>query len=229
MLYKYETHVHTSEASKCGRMDGASFARLYKSLGYTGIIVTDHFYKGNTAVPRELPWDEWVTQFVKGYENAKAEGDRIGLDVFFAWEYSGYHGADFLIYGLDAEWLYANPEQINWTTVEYMARVRESGGTVIHAHPFRRPEKYLIPEVTDGVEIVNTHACDEDNFRAEMYAKSYGFPGIAGSDNHGGIQELMGGVHLPERIMCINDFVRFVKEGEAKLFVDRYDCDGNRL
>ena len=156
MLYKYETHIHTSESSKCGRMDGASFARLYKSLGYTGIIVTDHFYKGNTAVPRELPWNEWVTQFVKGYENAKTEGDRIGLDVFFAWEYSGYHGADFLIYGLDADWLYANPDQINWTTVEYMARVRESGGTVIHAHPFRRPEKYLIPEVTDGVEIINT-------------------------------------------------------------------------
>ncbi len=230
MLYKYETHCHTSEGSECGKLDGASFARFYKSLGYAGLFITDHFYKGNTAVPRTLPWNDWVTEFAKGYENAKREGDKIGLDVFFAWEYSGAHGADFLIYGLDKDWLLAHPEQIELGTCDYLALVRESGGTVIHAHPFRRPEKLLLPDWTDGVEIINANASDEDNFRAEIYARSYGFPVIGGSDNHSGArQKRLAGVYLPERISGINEFVSFLRNNEVKVFTDRYNDDGGRL
>lgn len=229
MLYKYEPHCHTSEGSKCGRLDGASMARYYKSLGYTGLIITDHFYKGNTAVPRELPWNEWVTEFVKGYENAKAEGDKIGLDVFFAWEYSGEFSIDILVYGLDVNWLYSNPDQIKLSTKQYIALVHEAGGTVIHAHPFRRPDKLLLPELTDGVEIINAHASEEDNVRAKWYADSFGLPMIGGTDNHSGKFKCMSGVYLPERITSTEDFARLVKSGAAVVFDDRYDEDGNRL
>ena len=83
MLYKYETHAHTMEVSKCAHISGADLARYYKSIGYTGLIVTDHYFNGNTIVPAELPWEERVAQFCKGYEAVKEEGDRIGLDVFF--------------------------------------------------------------------------------------------------------------------------------------------------
>lgn len=54
------------------------------------------FLYGNTAVDRSLPWKDWVEQFCKGYEHAKEEGGKIGLQVFFGWE-SGYHGTEFLI------------------------------------------------------------------------------------------------------------------------------------
>ncbi len=223
MLYKYEPHCHTSEGSKCGKLDGASFARFYKGLGYTGLIITDHFYKGNTAVPRELPWDRWVAEFVKGYENAKAEGGRIGLDVFFAWEYSGAHRADFLIYGLDREWLLEHPEQIELDTCDYLTLVRQSGGTVIHAHPFRRPEKLLLPEWTDGVEVINASAGDADNERAQWYADSYGLPKIGGSDNHVGARKKLAGVYLPEMVTSTAEFAERIKAGETVVFSDVYD------
>lgn len=42
--YLYETHMHTSEASACAGSTGAQMARAYKEAGYTGIIVTDHFF-----------------------------------------------------------------------------------------------------------------------------------------------------------------------------------------
>ena len=227
MLYKYEPHLHTSEASKCGKLDGASFARFYKSLGYTGIVVTDHFYHGNTAIPRELPWNEWVTEFTKGYENARREGERIGIDVFFGWEYTSPYDADFLIYGLSPDWLSDNPEQIKWNTVDYMTKVREAGGTVIHAHPFRRPKIMLIPSVTDGVEIINANAKAADNHRAEWYADSYGFPKIGGSDNHSGKREYLSGVYLPEKAGDCAEFARMINEGKAIVFADRYDAEGN--
>ena len=84
-------------------------ARAYQKAGYAGIVVTDHFFYGNTAADRSLPWKDWVEQFCKGYEHAKEEGDKIGLQVFFGWE-SGYHGTEFLIYGLNKEWLFEHPE-----------------------------------------------------------------------------------------------------------------------
>ena len=53
MSYTYETHLHTCRASLCGKSEGSEHVRYYKELGYTGIFVTDHFFGGNTAVPRE--------------------------------------------------------------------------------------------------------------------------------------------------------------------------------
>ena len=79
-LYKYETHMHTLEASACAHSTAAAMADKYKAEGYTGIFVTDHFFNGNTCIPRDLPWEERVELYCKGYEHAKARGDEIGLE-----------------------------------------------------------------------------------------------------------------------------------------------------
>jgi histidinol phosphatase-like PHP family hydrolase len=102
-LYRYETHLHTNEASACAQVSAVEHVRTYKELGYAGIIVTDHFFNGNSSVPRNLPWEQRVDLLCRGYENAKKEGDRVGLSVFFGWE-ANYNGTEFLIYGLDKEW-----------------------------------------------------------------------------------------------------------------------------
>ena len=102
--YFYETHLHTCQGSACGHLTGAVQADLYKGFGYTGIVVTDHFFNGNCAVPRDLPWRERVEQFCEGYRDAKRRGDEIGLQVFFGLE-SNFAGQEFLLYIL--------PESIN--------------------------------------------------------------------------------------------------------------------
>ena len=40
MGYRYETHLHTCQGSKCGRSTGAEQARFYKEAGYQGIDYT---------------------------------------------------------------------------------------------------------------------------------------------------------------------------------------------
>ena len=111
-------------------------ARAYAAAGYTGIIITDHFFYGNTAVDRSLPWEDWVERFCLGYEHAKAEGDKLGLQVFFGWE-SGYQGTEFLIYGPDKKWLLEHPQIRDATIPEQFELVHQGGGIVVHAHPFR--------------------------------------------------------------------------------------------
>ena len=113
MPFLYETHMHTCQASACGKATGKEQARVYKAAGYTGIIITDHFFGGNTAVDRELPWEERIDLFWKGYEDAKEEGDKIGLDVFFGLEQNIHHD-EYLIYGLTKEYMKAHPEMEHW-------------------------------------------------------------------------------------------------------------------
>ncbi len=239
--YLYETHLHTSQSSACGKSAGADMARACKEYGYTGIFVTDHNWGGNTAVDRSLPWEEWVEEFCKGYEAAKAEGDRIGLDVFFGYE-AGYHGTEFLIYGIDKEWMKTHPELRKATVAEQYRLVHAACGLVMHAHPYREedyiPEIRLFPEWVDGVEGINaTHsnsrstAHNEKAFddRAIAYARKHHLPMSAGSDIHN-TNLFGGGVAFQRKITSGQDYCRAILQGENYVLTNGevwYDKEGN--
>lgn len=220
-MYKYETHVHTSETSACASANGAAQAMFYKSKGYTGIVVTDHFFNGNTSVPHELPWEEKVNRFCLGYEKAKEQGDKIGLDVFFGWEYS-YHGADLLTYGLDKQWLLKHPMVMDMDVNSYCDFVREQGGIIVHAHPFREADYIamirLFPRKCDACEIINSCRSDFENNMAKHYAESYGLRPFAGSDNHSAAQEKLNGVDFDEIITSEQHFAQLIKEDKYIIF-----------
>ncbi len=228
--YLYETHMHTSECSACGAGSGAEMAGVYAAAGYTGVIVTDHFFYGNTAVDRRLPWSQWVEKFCLGYEHVKAEGDKLGLQVFFGWE-SCYGGTEFLVYGPDKEWLLTHPEIRDATVEEQIDLVHEAGGIVCQAHPFREAdyisEIRLFPDHVDAVEGINaSHSSlvkktrnPEFNDRAIKYAKENHLPMTAGSDQHS-TQMLWGGMVFPRKLADIHDFNRAVLQGEALRLLD---------
>ena len=63
--YKYEVHMHTAQSSACGKTPAREYISEFKRLGYDGIIITDHFFWGNTAVDRKLPWEDFVEEYWK--------------------------------------------------------------------------------------------------------------------------------------------------------------------
>ena len=222
MPYLYETHLHTCQASACGKSTGAEHARFYKALGFTGIIVTDHFFGGNTCVPRDLPWAERIGRFCSGYEDAYAEGQKIGLDVFFGWE-QGYGDDEYLVYGLDKAWLLAHPEVEYWTRREQLEEIHRFGGCVVQAHPFRT--RSYIQHVRlghlycDGVEAANAANGQPNDACAFRYAKQYGLPMTAGSDNHFShngldVQSRIMGLALNRKMESIHDLVTMIRNKE---------------
>jgi len=217
--YKYETHLHTSETSLCSNSSGKDFADYYKSLGYAGIFVTDHFLNGNTAVSVNLPWHQRIDLFCRGYEETAKQGEKIGLDVFFGWEYS-YGWAHLLTYGLDKNWLVAHPEVVNWNIIEYFDRVHDDGGYIVHAHPFREGVDMvqLFPGKTDAVEIINASRIDEANKHAQDFANSFGILQTAGSDIHSIRQKRLCGIAVSKPLTGGRDYINALKSGDAHIF-----------
>jgi len=218
-LYKYETHLHTSETSRCSTSGGADLAHYFKARGYTGIFVTDHFLGSNTTVPENLPWNQRIDMFMHGYEAAAREGAKIGLDVFFAWEY-GQDWTHLLTYGLDKDWLLANPDMLNWDIIEYFDRVHAAGGAIVHAHPFRENVECvrLFPTKTDAVEVINSSRNDDANRHALDFALSFTLPQAAGSDIHHTDKNNLAGVFCRQRLSHPGDYIAALRAGTAVIF-----------
>ena len=235
MAYLYETHIHTREGSSCGVSSGKEYIQRYLDSGYTGVIITDHFYNGNCRTSRKLPWEKWVHGACRGYENAREEGARRGLDVFFGWEET-FQGDDYLVYGLDKEWLLEHPEVSRWTRQEQFEEVRRYGGCVIHAHPFRHcfyiMRLQLFPDCVDAVEAANSGNEQSCDALAYAYANKIKVPVTAGSDIHyaGDIRpNTIFGVYLDEKMESITDYVNAVKNntiGALKTPKGRFDFQG---
>ncbi|MGN1180196.1 MAG: PHP domain-containing protein [Suilimivivens sp.] len=241
--YLYETHIHTSESSACAGNSGEEMARACKEAGYTGIIITDHNWYGNSCIDRSLPWEQWVEVFCRGYENAKKWGDENGLQVFFGYE-SCYRGTEFLIYGVDGQWLVDHPEIKDASIEEQYRLIHEAGGMVIQAHPFRKedyiPEIRLFPEWTDGAEGINaTHSChlsknhndpEWDN-QAIAYSLQHNLPMTAGSDVHSTLI-FGGGVAFKRRLKSIRDYCDAILSGEDYILTNGdewFDKKGEKI
>ncbi|HOL13592.1 MAG TPA: PHP domain-containing protein [Bacillota bacterium] len=228
MVYKYELHTHTAEISRCSSISAKDLVRFYKSKGYTGLCITDHFFNGNTSVPRDLPWEERVELFYSGYELAYEEGKKQGFDVFFGWEWT-FRGTDILTYGLGKEWLLAHPEVWELSINDYCDLVRESGAFLVHAHPFREAAYIdmirLFPRKVDGVEVLNAMRNDFENERANEYADNYGLLKVAASDNHVGRIKRYCGIKTAKRVRDMREMAELIRRGEVELFTEYEDAE----
>jgi hypothetical protein len=231
MPFLYETHLHTSQGSSCGRSRGREYVQKYIDLGFTGIIVTDHFFNGNCAVDRNLPWKKWVEEYCRGYEDALEEGLRRGLDVFFGWEET-FDGDDYLVYGLDKEWLLGHPEVTDWTRKQQYEEVGRCGGCVVQAHPFRQYH-YIncvhLSGCVDAVEAANSGNERSFDALAWAYAGKLNVPVTAGSDIHHAERVEPGivfGVYLDRRMKAIADYVTVIRNNAVKgLQIPAGRCD----
>lgn len=213
-MYHYETHLHTREASACAITSAAEYPAFYKSQGFDGIFITDHFFNGNCAIPRHLnDWERMINEFCRGYEIAKVAGDAIDFPVFFGWE-ANFQGDEFLIYGLDKDWLMNHPDILSYNRTKQYDIIRQDGGLVVQAHPFRERSYIntirLNPYTCDAMEAYNSGNPDWQNHNAEIYCTENNIFMTAGSDIHS-TASLSGsslyGMSFDTPITCEQDYV----------------------
>ena len=104
-MFLFDVHTHTAEVSPCGVLTAEETVANYVSLGYHGIVVTDHF---NSWVLIRLPgstWAEKIESYTTGYRRALAAGQKAGLTVLFGMEMKAadYAYNEYLVYGISPD------------------------------------------------------------------------------------------------------------------------------
>lgn len=218
MSFLYETHLHTSEASKCGEIHGEDYIPYMMGKGYSGMIVTDHFFNGNTCVPADLSWKERVEIYCSGYERALKAAEGNDFVVMFGVEFN-FNKDEYLLYGIDKEWLLNNECIMQMNRHELFEAVHKAGGIMIQAHPFRERDYLsdikLAPSCVDGIEVYNAANSANMNALGYEYCSKLGLPMTAGSDIHFYRDNEMGGMLFDSRIDSIDEFVKAIMTGKG--------------
>lgn len=222
-MFKYETHLHTSPVSACSRATPEENVEFYKSLGYDGIFITNHFFDGNTRIDRNLPWEEMIDEYFSDYERALEHAEKIGGIKVFCGVEMGAKGSHFLVYGLSKEWYIQNPQVLTMQYTEKFKFIADNGGFIVHAHPFREDHFIdhirLFPRHVHGVEIINACRNEFESEMARHYAESYKLIPFGGSDNHcAGHLPKLAGVECEKPINSVEEFISTARQGKLKVF-----------
>lgn len=184
--YKIELHAHTKPCSGCSSVTPERMAQIYKELGYDAVVITNHmqprFHMRNFSSKEEM-----LETYIEGYRRAKAEGDKLGINVILGVEvFLEKSPADYLIYGIDEDFLIRASENLGLPLPEFYALMKNDKNVILQAHPFRNNTPIMPVDSLDGIETFNLHP--EHNSRvgiAARYAAENNMKiTICGSDFH---------------------------------------------
>lgn len=213
VAFRIDTHVHTAEVSACAQVPARAVVNLYKTIGYDAIVITDHYNSWSFDAYGLKTWSRIMDRYLSGYHAAREEGEKLGLLVLPGMEitFDEPFYADFLVYGLDPEYLYHYPELHKLGLRRFRELVAPLGAYISHAHPFRDGCTPADPLLIDAVEVYNGSNRARENGQALAYAQRNGLPELSGSDFHHRQGLGRGGVVLPESVSDAAGFVRVLR------------------
>lgn len=201
--YLYDPHTHTAETSKCGYLNAADVVDRYVKNGFSGLVVTDHLHPEYLSrIDTEHDWQKVMDHFLSGYRASKKRGDELGFDVILGAELRfPENDNDYLVYGIDEQWLRANPYICCMSAQEFYDKFHDQV-LIIHAHPYRSGSAPVQETAVDGAEIINGNPRhDNHNDMAwDLCCRNPRYLRLAGSDTHRSGDEARAGVALPERV-----------------------------
>ena len=201
--YLYDPHTHTAETSKCGHLYAAEVVDRYVRNGFSGLVVTDHLHPEYLSrIDTQHNWDMVMDHYLSGYHASKKRGDEVGLDVLLGAEFRfPENDNDYLVYGIDEQWLRSNPYACCMSAKEFYDKFHNEV-LIIHAHPFREGSAPVQETAIHGAEIINNNPRHENNNdqALAMCRRHPEYFRLAGSDTHRDGDEARAGVILPERV-----------------------------
>ncbi len=212
--FRYETHAHTAEVSPCGRVEAATGVRMHKEAGFQGIVFTDHFHAKYFNSLGDMPWEDKIDCYLKGFREARKAGEDLDMDILWGIELRFTdNDNDFLVYGLTEDFLKRH-ENMYESRLEPFYREVENNPEVLvfQAHPFR-PGCFLVDtRFLDGIEIYNGNPRhDSSNHKAAEAARRTGLLIDSGSDFHRPEDLASGGFLCDQRIRNNGDLIRTLK------------------
>ena len=222
----YELHAHTSECDLAAHASGAELVRIYHAAGYSGMVITDHyfatFYKWFADELASKSHREIMARRLKGYYEARNEGERLGFTVLpgaeVRFDRSPYGINDFLVFGCDEEFFLTAPRLNELTSLDELNALLPEHACVVLAHPFRVNMTVMDPTLLFGIEAHNGLTEPFRNQMAEDYAARFGKALTSGSDCHHPTHACKGGIETDRIIRTPRDLTDVLKSGEYGLY-----------
>ena len=222
-MFKYDIHVHSSGTSHCGHSTAREMVDAALNSGFSGFVLTNHFYNGNTLLDRKSPWEDFVEVYANEYLDAKEYGEQKGIKVFFGIEEMYDVGKEVLVYGITPEQLINCKNYKSLSGIERLEFFKSTGATLIHAHPFRArayiPNPDQLPDMKyfDGIECYNHFNQPEENVKAFIFARNINTIMTSGCDVHNAEHFGNAGLAFNEPINSIEQMIEKMKSGEYTL------------
>ena len=182
--FKIELHAHTKPVSSCSDILPEELVKIYSSLGYDGIVITNHFTHGQFGdVSKNEALKRYYDDFLKAEEAGKNEGIRVyfGSEIRFTENIN-----DYLIYGLDMPMLEKIYDYLPLGIEKFRSEIKMDKSLFIQAHPFRKGITVVDETLLDGMETFNMHP--HHNSKVGVAVRHAAKNGInittAGSDCH---------------------------------------------
>ena len=217
--YKYEMHMHTRPCSGGGGNMCEHIDDLIKK-GYSGAVVTNHFYNGDNRIDRSLSWEDFTEPYRQDYVLGLEYARTVDFDLLFGLEEHVGNGQEILIYGITPEVIKAHPELKTASAERYAEIIHAEGGLIYQAHPYRarsyvsRPYPLECLNMLDGIESYNAGNEPEWNEQAKALADKLDLACVGGSDAHKVGTAGRAGIASCERIKSNEDLVRILKSRE---------------
>lgn len=219
-MFKTETHMHTKEGSSCGMLTAEEIVREYYNAGFKTLFISNHFGTQFFTPWGEMTWGETVERFMLGYRKAKAEGEKLGMNILFSAEieFDDLKNQHYLVYGIDEDFLREYPYLMRMSLEDFSQIAKERGVLLIQAHPYRDDNLFVTPELVDGFEVRNPNPRHEaHDEHAEETAAKYGLYRTAGSDAHRTGDVARTAMVSEAEIKTVEDYIALVKSGKAIL------------
>jgi histidinol phosphatase-like PHP family hydrolase len=220
-MFKFDTHVHTKEVSKCGKVPASELAAMYREKGYSGLVITDHYYRRYFDNLGDMSWDSKIDAYLAGYKKASYYGKNIDFNVLLGLELQFTEEKnEYLIYGIDEDFLRSNKELYNMDIESFHTLVKDKDILIYHAHPYRSVLNRISSSFIDGVEVYNGNIKhNSHNDKAFRFAKEHNLKMISGSDFHRTEDLGRGGIIISENVSTVKDFINILKTDKIKSLI----------
>lgn len=217
---KLEMHLHTAEGSPCAQISAEEVVRSYRKTDYDGIVITNHFdndlLKDFGSTDRER-----MDRYLLGYDNAYEAGIKCGLTVILGIEIRlEPYAEDFLIYGVDRDFLYTHPNLCFLTQQELYKLCHKNGALLYQAHPFRPPCRPRNPAYLDGIEFNQRPGGENHNELLGAWICDHpDLKHVSGSDFHTMDNLGFGDIVLEQQVQDSKELADYLKDHTPHLII----------
>lgn len=208
-----DLHAHTSGISRCCRADAREVAEAAKNAGLDGVVITNHYPK--YYLTDKTP-EEFAAAYIKEYHYAEECGREVGIKVFQGLEVSMelYPSVHILLYGVSDDFILNNTAMFDYTQKQLYEKVKEYGGAMVQAHPFRGTT-VIDTEYLDGIEI-NCHPVYKNSHSDEILeiAAKNKLSVTCGGDFHADSYRPKCGMYLPSDTENTFDLSKYILTAE---------------